>query len=50
MKNTYKVYYRNEYYCSFPDRDAALDWIADLLFQGEGTFGDYEILDGSDSL
>jgi hypothetical protein len=47
-QNIYKVYYGGQYMCSFFDRDGALDWVATLLAEGEGTFDDYEILDGSD--
>ena len=50
MQNIYKVYYGGQYMCSFFDRDGALDWVATLLAEGEGTFDDYEILDGSDFL
>jgi hypothetical protein len=48
MQNIYKVYYGGQYMCSFFERDAALNWIVDLAAEGEGDFGDYEILDGSD--
>ena len=48
MQNIYKVYRNGGYMCSFFERDAALNWIVDLIAEGEGDFGDYEILDGSD--
>jgi hypothetical protein len=47
-QNIYKVYYLGQYMCSFFERDAALDWIVTLVAEGEGDFGDYEILDRSD--
>lgn len=47
-QNFYKVYRDGAYMCSFFERDAALDWIVTLIAEGEGNFGDYEILDRSD--
>jgi hypothetical protein len=47
-QNFYKVYYLGQYMCSFFERDAALDWVLMLVMEGEGDFGDYEILDRSD--
>lgn len=49
-ENYYKVYYLGQYMCSFFQRDAALDWVVTLVAEGEGNFGDYEILDRSDFL
>jgi len=46
--NVYKVYYRNRYKKAFYHRDGALNWIAQEIQSGGGSFEDYEILDGSD--
>lgn len=43
--NTYKVYYLNQYRCSFSTRDAALDYVV-----SSGGPDNFEILDNSDSL
>ncbi len=49
-ENFYKVYRLGEYQGSFFERDAALGWVLASVELGEGSFGDYEILDRSDFL
>jgi hypothetical protein len=39
----FKVYKDGLYYCSWPTRKEAVHWIADLIWEGEGDFKDYEI-------
>jgi hypothetical protein len=41
--STFKVYRDGLYYCSWPTRIEAIHWIADLIWEGEGDFKDYEI-------
>jgi hypothetical protein len=45
----YRVYYLNRKVATYRDRDSALNYIIAEVGKGK-EFGDYEILDGSDSL
>jgi len=45
----YRVYYLNNKVATFRERDTALDYVVAQVNTGKA-FGDYEILDNSDSL
>jgi hypothetical protein len=48
--NEYKVYYMNVFQRSFSNRDEALDHVLLMTLTENRSYGDYEILDGSDFL
>ena len=52
MTNFYRVFYMNQFRKAFTTRDAAQDYILDLVFKGGGRYAydDFEILDRSDYL
>jgi hypothetical protein len=45
----YKVYYLNVFQKSFSTRDEALDHVLLMTLTENRSYGDYEILDGSDA-